>query len=101
MLIQRGTVPDSLEHRLTWCPFVPHEDKEEHDTTVMIAISHGCQVWRDGGGRGRREGRREEGGEEGEEEGGKKGYGFLFCQYTKMRSSSPSLHVSLRWRSLI
>ena len=60
MLIQRGTVPDSLEHRLTWCPFVPHENKEEHDTTVMIAISHGCQVWRDGGGRGRREGRREE-----------------------------------------
>ena len=57
MLIQRGTVPDSLEHRLTWCPFVPHEDEEEHDTTVMIAISHGCQVWREGwqgegGGRG-------------------------------------------------
>ena len=77
MLIQRGTVPDSLEHRLTWCPFVPHEDEEEHDTTVMIAISHGCQVWREGGGGGR---------EEGGKEGWKKEWvvhGFLFCHYTK------------------
>jgi len=44
VLIRRSSDPDALEHRLTWCPFVPHEDEEEHDATVMIAMSHGCEV---------------------------------------------------------
>ena len=59
MLIQRSSDPDSLEHRLTWCPFVPHEDEEEHDATVMVAISHGCEVRRRGGREGGREGEKE------------------------------------------
>lgn len=52
MLIRRSSDPDALEHRLTWCPFVPHEDEEEHDATVMIAMSHGCEVRKGREGRG-------------------------------------------------
>jgi len=52
VLIRRSSDPDALEHRLTWCPFVPHEDEEEHDATVMIAMSHGCEVRKGGEERG-------------------------------------------------
>lgn len=52
MLIRRSSDPDALDHRLTWCPFVPHEDEEEHDATVMIAMSHGCEVRKGREGKG-------------------------------------------------
>ena len=46
--IQRSTLPDEEEHRLSWCPVVPQgEGEEEDDTSLTIALSHGTMVsWR-------------------------------------------------------
>ena len=37
--VRSGTTPNTLEHRLVWCPMV-----EEDDDVLLLAVSHGETV---------------------------------------------------------
>lgn len=45
IIIQRSSVPDDIEHRLTWSPHVPSPDEEEDEQEICnIVLTHGSDV---------------------------------------------------------